>query len=85
VHGDRDGAAAVILTQLNPPLPMYVASRRATGVAHAVIDYGYEHNLQWVIAMDETGEIWNVPNPDVRMQWNWSAGRPKRVGFVESQ
>ena len=41
----------------------------------AVIDYGPEFDLLWVVAMDEGGEIWCVPNPQVRMQANWSLGR----------
>ena len=41
----------------------------------AVIDYGLEHSLLWVVAKDDNGEIWCVPNEGVRMQKNWSAGR----------
>ncbi|MEH6791677.1 hypothetical protein [Parasphingorhabdus sp.] len=44
-------------------------------MAFAVIDYGTEHNLLWVTAIDATGEIWCAPNPKVRMQSNWSLGR----------
>lgn len=61
-------------TQLNPPLPMTVTGK-GKGQAMAVIDYGPEHHLIWVVAMDETGEIWSTPNPDVRMQPNWTMGR----------
>jgi hypothetical protein len=48
---------------------------KGSGLALAVIDYGLEHSLLWVVAMDTTGEIWCVPNGDVRAQKNWSAGR----------
>ena len=61
-------------TQLNPPVPVEV-SGKGTGLAFGVIDYGMEHNLLWVTAIDKTGEIWCAPNPIVRMQANWSAGR----------
>lgn len=61
-------------TQLNPPLPMHVLDR-GKGAAMAVIDYGPEFDLMWVVAMDDGGEIWCVPNPKVRMQSNWSMGR----------
>ncbi|MEP3144250.1 hypothetical protein [Qipengyuania citrea] len=44
-------------------------------MAFAVIDYGAEHNLLWVTALDQSGEIWCAPNPKVRMQANWSMGR----------
>jgi hypothetical protein len=69
-------------TQLEPPLPMTVADK-GDGFAVAVIDYGQEFDLLWVVAMNETGEIWCAPNPKVRMQGNWSMGRPKPLGKSE--
>lgn len=48
-----------------------------------VIDYGQEHNLIWVTAISETGEIWCAPNPKVRMQTNWTMGHGK-LGVAES-
>lgn len=62
-------------TQLDPPIPLHVLER-GDGLAFAVIDYGPEHNLIWVTAIDATGEIWCAPNPKVRMQANWTMGRP---------
>ncbi len=61
-------------TQLNPPIPVTVIDR-GEGLAFGVIDYGPEHNLLWVTAIDASGEIWCAPNPKVRMQKNWSMGR----------
>ena len=61
-------------TQLNPSLPVLVEGK-GKGVAFAVIDYGEEHNLIWVVALDESGEIWCSPNPKVRMRANWTMGR----------
>ena len=61
-------------TQLNPPLPVF-AIGKGKGLAHGVIDYGPEHDLVWVTAIDATGEIWCVPNPKLRMQQNWTMGR----------
>jgi hypothetical protein len=63
-----------MFTQLNPPLPVHVIDRGA-GLAFAVIDYGIEHNLIWVTAIDATGEIWCAPNPKVRLSENWTADR----------
>lgn len=63
-----------MFTQLNPPLPIKVEDKGA-GLAFAVIDYGPEHNLIWVTAIDATGEIWCAPNPKVRMGNNWTLGR----------
>jgi len=71
------------ITQLNPTLPMTVEGR-GSGYALAVIDYGPEHHLIWVIALDETGEIWSAPNPQVRMQSNWTMGRRKPPTNVEA-
>ena len=62
-----------MFTQLNPSIPLDTPKGR--GQALAVIDYGLEHNLLWVVAIDETREIWCVPNSEVRVQPNWSAGR----------
>lgn len=68
--------------QLDPPLPMTVLGK-GKGQAMAVIDYGPEHHLIWVVALDESGEIWSAPNPDVRMQPNWTMGRRGPKAKVE--
>lgn len=65
-------------SQLNPPLPVYVIDK-GKGLAHGVIDYGPEHNLIWVTAIDATSEIWCAPNTKVRMQKNWTMERPMNV------
>ncbi|WEK43557.1 MAG: hypothetical protein P0Y64_01620 [Candidatus Sphingomonas colombiensis] len=65
--------------QLDPPIPLHVLGK-GTGFAIAVIDYGQEHNLIWVTALDDSGEIWCAPNPQVRMQANWTMGRSKPFG-----
>lgn len=62
--------------QLDPPIPLHVLDK-GPGFAIAVIDYGQEHNLIWVTAINETGEIWCAPNPKVRLQPNWTMGRAK--------
>jgi hypothetical protein len=62
-----------MITQLNPPLPMHTP--KGSGLAHFVIDYGPEADLLWVVFMDADGACWSVPNPDVRMTFNWSMGR----------
>jgi hypothetical protein len=65
-------------SQLDPTLPMTVEGK-GQGYALAVIDYGPEHHLIWVVAIDATGEIWSAPNPTVRMQPNWTMGRAGRA------
>ena len=61
-------------TQLAPELPVTVIGK-GDGLAFAVIDYGEEQNLIWVVALDDSGEIWCSPNPIVRMRSNWTMGR----------
>lgn len=73
-----------MFTQLDPPIPLHVLGR-GDGYAIAVIDYGQEHNLLWVTAITGTGEIWCAPNPEVRMQANWSLGRKKPLAVKASQ
>jgi len=61
------------LTQLNPTIPL--RSDKASGECIAVIDYSIEHDLMWVVIDDATGQVWTVPNKDVRAYANYSAGR----------
>ena len=63
-----------MFTQLNPPIPLTVLDK-GKGYAVGIIDYGQEHNLIWVTALSDSGEIWCAPNPQVRFQANWTMGR----------
>ena len=63
-----------MFTQLNPTIPLHVLGK-GDGYAIGMIDYGQEHNLIWVTAIDETGEIWCAPNSKVRLGKNWTMGR----------
>lgn len=62
-----------MITQLNPPLPM--TTPKGKGYAHFMIDYSQEHDILWVVFLDESGECWTLPNKDIRMQKNISLGR----------
>lgn len=62
-----------MIVQLNPPIPL--TTPRGKGLALLVIDPGIEHHLQWVVALDEGGEIWTYQNPLVRVQANETMGR----------
>ena len=70
-----------MFTQLRTPIPVHVIEKGA-GLAFAVIDYGIEHNLIWVTALDHNGEIWCAPNPKVRVADNWTVGRKKDGNVV---
>jgi hypothetical protein len=63
-----------MIVQLNPQLPVFIEGK-GTGYAFAMIDYSQDHYLHFVIAMDDSGEIWTVPNNKVKMQFNYSLGR----------
>ena len=73
-----------MFTQLATPMPVHVLDK-GDGFAMAVIDYGQEHDLIWVTAITATGELWCAPNPRVRMQRNWTAGRPENPLVTQSK
>ena len=61
-------------TQLTPTIPVEVVDK-GKGSAVALLDYGPEHDLFWVVFMDTTRECWVVPNSEIRAQANWTMGR----------
>lgn len=71
------------ILQLNPAIPVYVEKYDrcpgGNGYAHAIIDYSAEHNLMWVVFLDESRECWTVPNMRIRIQKNISLGRIDNV------
>ena len=62
-----------MILQLDPPLPM--TTPKGYALAHFVIDYGPEHDLLWVCFLNENGECWSIPNPQIKLSPNWSMGR----------
>lgn len=68
------------MIQLNPNIPVVVLKEKdgqpsGTGFAIGWIDYSQDHDLLWVVFMDDTRECWIVPNPLIRAQKNYSLGR----------
>jgi hypothetical protein len=63
----------MMLTQLNPPLPLLTPKGKAW--AHLVIDYGPEADLLWICFQDQDGACWTWSNRDVRIQANATLGR----------
>lgn len=59
--------------QLSPPL--HVETSKGPGWAHFVRDYGTEASVVWGVALDASGDVWWVPNPEVKLSWNWTMGR----------
>lgn len=66
-----------MITQLNPPLPVFIVDKNESALAHLVIDYGIEHNLYWVCFCKSSGECWTISNKNIRMEWNYTIGRVK--------
>lgn len=69
-----------MITQLSPSIPMRVVENtlgfpEGSGEALMVLDYGKEDDLLFVMAMDNGGEIWIVPNKYLRLIRNISIGR----------
>ncbi len=62
-----------MMLQLNPPIPL--DTPKGPGIAWAVIDYGMEFDLMWVVAINESGEIWTFGNPHLRAQKNITMDR----------
>lgn len=69
-------------TQLNPPIPLITP--KGKGFAHLIIDYSQEHDLMWVVFLDESGECWTYGNKDVKMVENVTLGRVKVEKPVET-
>jgi hypothetical protein len=61
------------MTQLNPGIPLLTP--KGEGYAWFLLDYSEEHDLMWVVAINETGEIWTFKNYEVRAVKNITMGR----------
>lgn len=62
-----------MILQLNPIIPVHTP--KGSGFAWFLIDYGPEHDLLYVVAIDSTGELWTYSNKEVRAQKNITLGR----------
>lgn len=62
-----------MILQLNPSLPLQTP--KGFGWAHFLIDYSQEHDLLYVVFLNENGECWTFPNSQIRMVDNISLGR----------
>lgn len=62
------------MIQLNPQIPVYIPKRDMKGYAIGWIDYSQDHNLIWVVALQNT-EIWLFENHEVRIDKNITIGR----------
>lgn len=69
-----------MLIQLNPSIPVIVTSKdNREGEAMFLMERSMEHHTYWGVVFDDTGEIWWVPNTEVRVTRCWTVGRPPRT------
>lgn len=69
-----------MITELKKPFPVTVTSHdNKKGLAHWIMDIGIEHHVIWGVVFDEGGEIWWIPNPEIRAQTNWTMGRGRKA------
>lgn len=56
-------------------LPLGVRSTSKRGWAYGWKDVGVDGHRLWVVVLDDTGEVVDVPQPEIRVDPNWSLGR----------
>lgn len=62
-----------MILQLNPSLP--VETKAGKGQVVALIDDNPEHDLHWVVFLDQSRECCTFNNKDIRAQENFTLGR----------
>lgn len=62
-----------MILQLNPPIPLITP--KGKGWAHLTIDYSQEHDLLWVVFLNQGGECWTFANSEIRIDTNLSLKR----------
>ncbi len=67
------------MIQLNPQIP--VITPKGNGWAFFMIDRSQEHDLEWVVFLDSSGECWTFKNSDIRIQKNYTLHRNNPSGF----
>lgn len=63
-----------MMLQLVPPIPVWIPSKRISGLAHVIIDDSVEHDTLWVV-IQQDGEVWTYRQAEVRGQSNATLGR----------
>jgi hypothetical protein len=65
------------MIQLNPPIPLITS--KGNGWAFFLIDRSQEHDLEWVVFLDNTGECWTFNNSQVKIQNNYTMKRNSQM------
>jgi hypothetical protein len=77
------------MIQLRVPLPVRVvpgagwSGPTGTGMCLAWYKPHVEHNLIWLVAFDDTGQVWEVENPNIRATANITWGRSRPQGAAD--
>ncbi len=69
-----------MILQLNPPIEL--DTPKGGGICWFLIDYGIEYDLQYIVAINETGELWTFMNREVRAPKNITMGRSNNALFL---
>ena len=67
------------MIQLNPQIP--VLTPKGPGWAFFLIDRSQEHDLEWVVFLDNGGYCWTFKNSDIRIQKNSTFHRNNIADF----
>jgi hypothetical protein len=67
------------MIQLNPQIP--VITPKGNGWAFFLIDRSQEHDLEWVVFLDNGGYCWIFNNSDIRIQKNLTFSRDNIAPF----
>lgn len=67
------------MLQLDPQIP--VLTPKGPGWAFFLIDRSQEHDLEWVVFLDNGGYCWTFKNSDIRIQKNFTLHRDKIAEF----
>jgi len=65
------------MIQLNPPIPLITS--KGNGWAFFLIDRSQEHDLEWVVFLNDTGECWTFNNSQVKIQKNYTMKRNSQM------
>ena len=71
------------MIQLNPTIP--VITPKGNGWAFFLIDRSQEHNFEWVVFLDHSGECWTFCNSEIRIQKNYTLLRNNISEFKETK
>ncbi len=71
-----------MILQLNPALPF--ETPKGKGWAHFIIDYSQEHDIYYVVFLNDSGECWTFPNSQIRLSANHTFGRTNVSSIASS-